>query len=511
MNNKAVFERWRLLPRLVLGVGWGAVALPALALPMATPAVGRYACEGERESGVTERVAQRVPIEAQSAAVARATASICNEELRPLGGTSGHVRFPLTLCVAGGPAAAPPSRGEVGRVRRGVDLPAPPVRLPAGAQLGGAFEPGRYACLSTLRPGGGQPVSSTYDFHANGEWRRLNVREQETGYYVAVPQTGRFDAFNRAFGNPLDHPDDDYAVYFRGASGAALLLGRSTSGTVQRETRCERTGAVEGAAPAEVKRQAQQASDRARAQAAAAAQARGRRNLEPPPPGTTRWQGLYAKETFQQKQRIDPGPYGGFSRLVIDASSTWEFLDFQPNGYVRLGSRPPVAPCDRPAVKDNGEPLCTTYDVDRGRLRIGHDDRGTVSREGGGRRLQVAGKTFEAVPPLTPGRLAGTYQAASCHGALCEKTTWVFGADGRFGAYGLNQGFGTGAGPAGLPMPQGWAHTGKLEGRYRIDGQGLHLTDGNGQSAELAVFLYPPKDKVLSIGGREFLRKGKGA
>jgi len=53
--------------------------------------------EAERESGVTERGVQGVPIEAQSAAVARATASICVEERRPLGGPSGHVRFPLSL------------------------------------------------------------------------------------------------------------------------------------------------------------------------------------------------------------------------------------------------------------------------------------------------------------------------------------------------------------------------------------------------------------------------------
>ncbi len=42
------------------------------------------------EPGVTEQTAQRRPIKAQSAAVARATASICNAEWAPLGGMSGH-------------------------------------------------------------------------------------------------------------------------------------------------------------------------------------------------------------------------------------------------------------------------------------------------------------------------------------------------------------------------------------------------------------------------------------
>jgi xylulokinase len=53
--------------------------------------------EVERESGVTERDAQTPPIEAQSTAIARAMASICNEEWGCLGGTSGHVGFPLNL------------------------------------------------------------------------------------------------------------------------------------------------------------------------------------------------------------------------------------------------------------------------------------------------------------------------------------------------------------------------------------------------------------------------------
>ena len=44
-------------------------------------ATSAWASEAERESGVTERGVQRVPIEAQSAAGARATASICVEDV----------------------------------------------------------------------------------------------------------------------------------------------------------------------------------------------------------------------------------------------------------------------------------------------------------------------------------------------------------------------------------------------------------------------------------------------
>jgi tetratricopeptide (TPR) repeat protein len=55
------------------------------------------ASEGERESGVPEMALQAVPIEAQSTAVAGATASICNDEWGGLGRQGGHAGFPPTL------------------------------------------------------------------------------------------------------------------------------------------------------------------------------------------------------------------------------------------------------------------------------------------------------------------------------------------------------------------------------------------------------------------------------
>ena len=50
----------------------------------------RAAAEPVKCSGVPERVPQAASIEAQSAGVARATTSICNEEWRCLGRTSGR-------------------------------------------------------------------------------------------------------------------------------------------------------------------------------------------------------------------------------------------------------------------------------------------------------------------------------------------------------------------------------------------------------------------------------------
>ena len=54
------------------------------------------------ESGVPEQPAQARPIKAQSAAIARAMASICNAERVCLGGMSGHGGFVHTFSASQG-------------------------------------------------------------------------------------------------------------------------------------------------------------------------------------------------------------------------------------------------------------------------------------------------------------------------------------------------------------------------------------------------------------------------
>ena len=57
--------------------------------------------EGVNESGVAEQTVQAAPIKAQSTAVARATARICNAEWGCLGGMSGHGGFVHTFSDSG--------------------------------------------------------------------------------------------------------------------------------------------------------------------------------------------------------------------------------------------------------------------------------------------------------------------------------------------------------------------------------------------------------------------------
>jgi hypothetical protein len=65
------------------------------------PATRKPRSEGVNEPGVPEPAARSRPIQAQSAAVARATASICNAEWARYGGTSGHGGFVHTFSVHG--------------------------------------------------------------------------------------------------------------------------------------------------------------------------------------------------------------------------------------------------------------------------------------------------------------------------------------------------------------------------------------------------------------------------
>ncbi len=61
------------------------------------PDAPRNHSEGVNESRVAEQTVQGCAIEAQSAAIARAMASICNDEGVHLGGMSGHVGFVHTF------------------------------------------------------------------------------------------------------------------------------------------------------------------------------------------------------------------------------------------------------------------------------------------------------------------------------------------------------------------------------------------------------------------------------
>ncbi|MCZ7559813.1 MAG: hypothetical protein M5U30_07035 [Burkholderiaceae bacterium] len=91
---------------VVVGTPFDLASMLGLSLPVVARAIASSSAaargstrssatgsEPVNESGAPERLARTAPIEAQSAAVARATASICNEEWRRSGRTSGRGGF----------------------------------------------------------------------------------------------------------------------------------------------------------------------------------------------------------------------------------------------------------------------------------------------------------------------------------------------------------------------------------------------------------------------------------
>ena len=109
----------------------------------------RGTSEGERQSGVPEGAAQGAPIPAQSAAVTRATASICNDEWGALGSHSGHVGLPLTLSgELRGTQGEPRPQGQRGRGRANGFAPAYSLTNRAGRFARKAFIPSFWSAVA---------------------------------------------------------------------------------------------------------------------------------------------------------------------------------------------------------------------------------------------------------------------------------------------------------------------------------------------------------------------------
>ncbi|CAG1015611.1 hypothetical protein BURC_01002 [Burkholderiaceae bacterium] len=231
-----------------------------------------------------------------------------------------------------------------------------------------------------------------------------------------------------------------------------------------------------------------------------------KRNLAPPPPGATRVEGLFAYADHKNESYWDIGPLGGAGMLKSRVWTEWRFLYFQKNGYVYTELPEAQTRCDRPAVNEDGTPLCTTYRIDGQVLRVGLDAEGTVDEAGIKEGFMFEGHYYSSLEPPDPQQLAGAYEEAECFGAMCSRSGWVFGSDGRFGRWGLSQAFGTGAGVAGQPIARTYTGTAHRKGRYRINGYRVDLQFDDGEKLTVPVILYPG-GKTLRVGGSEFVRQ----
>jgi hypothetical protein len=231
--------------------------------------------------------------------------------------------------------------------------------------------------------------------------------------------------------------------------------------------------------------------------------AKGEANLNPPPPGRARLNGLYA--TQETGGHVGPGG-------LIYQDFNWRFYYFLPNGYVYLGSKDAGLEdqnCTQPTVNKYGDPVCTTYAADNDQLRIGM--RNPVRLRHKGNDLLIGDYEFAFIPPANNLRLNGTYGSYSAGTAAASGSGITFSRDGRFTSsnfVGVAIDTGQGGQPSGgSRVTVSGSSNSNAEGSYRINGYTLELNYSNGHKAR-AFFAQVAGTEAVRIGSRVYTRSG---
>ncbi len=155
------------------------------------------------------------------------------------------------------------------------------------------------------------------------------------------------------------------------------------------------------------------------------------KNLNPPPPGSTRVSGLF----YQQQWQTVKGP--NYTSYQVDY---YNYRYFQDNGYVWLEAPPDDGDfekldCNKPMVDDRGEPTCTTYTIEDGlfsdpTIRIGHD--AAVPFESDDTSVSIDGTNYFRMPAQTKLILNKTLSYFSYTGILMREGAITFKTDGTF-------------------------------------------------------------------------------
>jgi hypothetical protein len=233
------------------------------------------------------------------------------------------------------------------------------------------------------------------------------------------------------------------------------------------------------------------------------ARAKGESNLNPPPPGRTRLDGLYA--TQDTNGHIGPGG-------VFYQDFKWRFYHFMPNGYVYLGAKEAgqeELSCTRATVNKYGDPLCTTYSADDGILRMGLRTTSRLVRKGND--LRIGDYDYALIPKVSNLRLNGNYEFYSAGSAAAISGGIAFSPDGRFKSSSF-VGVAVDTDPTNSNQTGGnrvtvtGSNASKAEGTYRINGYTLEMDYSDGRKAR-AFFAQVASDKVVRIGSRVYTRK----
>jgi hypothetical protein len=218
----------------------------------------------------------------------------------------------------------------------------------------------------------------------------------------------------------------------------------------------------------------------------------GEANLKPPPPGSARLNGLYV--------RPDSGG-------TLDATNSWRFYYFLPNGYTYMGAKEAGLEniqCTKATVDKYGSPQCSTYSADNGQIRIGNLNATRFRRKGDD--LQIGDYTYELLPKAANLRIDGTYSSFSAGASAASSSEISFSRDGRFRSSNfIGVAVDTGDQSGGDRVSVAGNNTRKAEGTYRINGYTLELNYSDGRKAR-AFFARVAGDEVVRIGSRSYTR-----
>ncbi|MCC6831888.1 MAG: hypothetical protein IT200_11135 [Thermoleophilia bacterium] len=232
--------------------------------------------------------------------------------------------------------------------------------------------------------------------------------------------------------------------------------------------------------------------------APAARQRFGSGRAPAPPRGAGGLTGMYAA------YRVDvTGACGGLC---------WSFLTFTRRGAVYT-REPRTGPSDAACARrlPNGLPVCATYTITGGRIRIGEE---TSAFARSGRNLRIGGLVYRPVRPARGQRLAGTFRSTTTilnpdgSGGVTASTTFGFTAGGRFTRTGF-------AGSTFSPLPGNpgaavttVANTGSA-GTYRAVGPNTMEFRFAGGARSRVFFFIPEgsgtRPKLLRLGGSSYL------
>jgi hypothetical protein len=232
---------------------------------------------------------------------------------------------------------------------------------------------------------------------------------------------------------------------------------------------------------------------------------RSTKNLNPPPPGTAvDVAGLYYEQRWVSQMGFGTPP-------MMYQEDYYYYRYFQANGYVWLGDPPDDGDfakldCTKPMVDDNGEPLCTTYDVTGGllsssKIRIGHD--APVPFEDGDDSVSVDGTTYTFVAPQDDLKVEKFVKYFSYNGIASREGSITFKGDGRFERSSWSGVLFTSEIPDVSRTTVTSSNPGEdLQGTYKIDGHSITFTTNTGKVSK--TFFGRLGDGFFMVGGQPY-------